>query len=225
MILRSRKEAKLISMAMSCEPLIISKNWCNVANVKAGDTSASFLFDLRNVLKNPGKQAELFANIAIVVVAVLLGVVLVKNYLLNNSGTPHKQLMPGTKVDLANVDWRNNGQTLLLVVQKGCHYCSESAAFYQELANKTGKPETAKLIALLPQDIDEGVAYLTSLGVSVGDVRKASPRSLGVEGTPTLLLVDSQGKVTDVWVGKLPPEKEAEVLDKAGIPKGLKGAT
>jgi hypothetical protein len=177
------------------------------------------------ILKNPGKQVELFANIASVVVAVLLGVVLVKNYLLNNAGTPHKQIMPGTKVDLPNVDWRSNGQTLLLVVQKGCHYCSESAAFYRELANKTGKPETAKLIALLPQDIDEGVAYLTSLGVSVGDVRKASPRSLGVEGTPSLLLVDSQGKVTDVWVGKLPPEKEAEVLDKAGISKGPKGAT
>jgi hypothetical protein len=33
-----------------------------------------------------------------------------------------------------------------------------------------------------------------------------------VSGTPTVLFVDQQAKVTDVWRGKLPPEKEAEVL-------------
>ena len=33
-----------------------------------------------------------------------------------------------------------------------------------------------------------------------------------VPGTPTLLLVDDQGKVLDVWVGKLDESREKQVL-------------
>jgi hypothetical protein len=33
-----------------------------------------------------------------------------------------------------------------------------------------------------------------------------------VPGTPTLLLVDNQGKVLDVWVGKLDESRQREVL-------------
>jgi hypothetical protein len=38
------------------------------------------------------------------------------------------------------------------------------------------------------------------------------PASLGVRGTPTLLLVNNTGKIADFWVGKLSPDKEAEGL-------------
>jgi hypothetical protein len=35
-----------------------------------------------------------------------------------------------------------------------------------------------------------------------------------VRGTPTLILVDGDGKVADAWVGALPPEKENEVISR-----------
>jgi hypothetical protein len=41
----------------------------------------------------------------------------------------------------------------------------------------------------------------------------ASPVALGVTGTPTLIMLN-RGTVSDVWVGTLPPEREAEVLSK-----------
>jgi hypothetical protein len=37
--------------------------------------------------------------------------------------------------------------------------------------------------------------------------------SLGTSGTPTLFLLDAHGIVKKVWVGKLSPDREAEVLD------------
>lgn len=60
-----------------------------------------------------------------------------------------------------------------------------------------------KLLALLPQSVMEGKQYLEKLGVPVDDLRQVQLQSIGVTGTPTLLLVDSTGTVVDVWAGKL----------------------
>lgn len=39
-----------------------------------------------------------------------------------------------------------------------------------------------------------------------------SLNKLGVQGTPTLLLLDDSGTVLQTWVGKLTPEREQAVL-------------
>ena len=37
--------------------------------------------------------------------------------------------------------------------------------------------------------------------------------TIKVSGTPTLLLVDNNGKVLDVWVGMLPEDRQQEVFE------------
>ncbi|HEY6328194.1 MAG TPA: hypothetical protein VI756_02575, partial [Blastocatellia bacterium] len=100
----------------------------------------------------------------------------------------------------------------ILAVAEGCHFCSESADFYKRIAKAVAGSET-HLVVVLPQEVSEGRRYLSGLGVDVADVRKASLDSLGVAGTPTLILVDNSGLVKKVWVGKLSPEGEADVLN------------
>jgi hypothetical protein len=51
--------------------------------------------------------------------------------------------------------------------------------------------------------------FLSHLGVHL---KQLQPTSIGVDGTPTLLLINKDGIVTDSWRGKLPPEKEREVI-------------
>jgi hypothetical protein len=48
--------------------------------------------------------------------------------------------------------------------------------------------------------------------VLVDDIRQAQVNSIGVTGTPTLLLVDEKGTVADAWQGKLQPDQETAVL-------------
>ena len=72
----------------------------------------------------------------------------------------------------------------------------------------------AQLVALLPQTVGEGRAYLEQLGVFVADVKQISLAKLGLSGTPTLILVDGNGIVTEVWVGALAPSKENEVIHR-----------
>jgi hypothetical protein len=58
------------------------------------------------------------------------------------------------------------------------------------------------------------VQYLSTLDLSVDEVRQSPLDALGVRGTPTLMFVNSGGVVTHVWIGKLPPAKEDEVLNR-----------
>jgi hypothetical protein len=99
-------------------------------------------------------------------------------------------------------------------LQAGCHFCSESAPFYQRLARETAQKSGVHLVAVLPQDVAEGSKYLNSLGVPIEDVRQAQLDALGVSGTPTLILIDGKGVVMKSWVGKLSGDREAEVLDQ-----------
>jgi hypothetical protein len=78
------------------------------------------------------KKVELLANIAIIIVAILLGVVLVNRYLLPASPEPNAaqaavQIKPGMKLSFPDVNWEKSRKTLLLVLSTNCKYCTASA--------------------------------------------------------------------------------------------------
>lgn len=160
------------------------------------------------------KRIELLANVAIILVALLIGSVFVKKYFFDTRSQQPVKITAGTKVPLQDVDWTKNGQTLLLVLQKGCHFCAESAPFYQGLTREMESSKSTKLIAVLPQEVNESQQYLADLKVPISEVKKINPNFLGVSGTPTLILVNNAGEVIDSWTGKLSPDKEIEVLKK-----------
>jgi thioredoxin-related protein len=159
----------------------------------------------------------LLANIAIIVVALVLTGALVKRYLLPGepaAAPPAAQIQPGTQIPLSDVDWAKSDQTLLLVLSDTCHFCTDSAGFYQRIVQEKSARGGPRLVAVLPQDVEKGKAYLGKLAVSVDEVKQSSLAAVGVRGTPTLILVDRAGKVISSWVGQLPAEQEAEVLGR-----------
>jgi hypothetical protein len=162
----------------------------------------------------PYKKIELLANVAIIVVALMLGVVLVRRYFAPAAPREAGPAAPvGAKLQLPGVEWAKNNQTVVLALQEGCHFCSNSAPFYQRLAAEAAR-RNVPVVAVLPQTVEVGRRYLDGLHVPLGDVRQATLASLGVQATPTLMLVDADGKVTEGWVGQLPPASESEVLGK-----------
>ncbi len=159
-------------------------------------------------------RLENLANLATILVSLLLSAVLIKVFLLPQSGT-----VPGPtqaragmniKQSLPGVDWAKNKRTLVLALSTQCHFCTESAPFYQSVQKERAKD--LKLVAVLPQAVDEGRKYLEGQGVQVDDVKQAPLNAIGVIGTPTLLLVDGKGTVAQVWEGKLQADQEGGVL-------------
>ncbi len=170
-------------------------------------------------MKNVARTIETIANLAIIFIAILLGSVLVKSYLIPNSIVKEIATVPltqrviqrGDALNLSDINWQKNGKTLLLALSTTCHYCTESAPFYQRISREHGN---TRLIVLLPQEVREGEQYLKRLGVQVDEVRQISLGEIGVTGTPTLTLVDNRGEVVNSWAGQLQPDGENEVLNR-----------
>jgi hypothetical protein len=108
---------------------------------------------------------------------------------------------------------RNSRRTVVLALSTYCRYCTASADFYKRLQVLANERAIA-IVAVLPQPADEGKSYLERLGIPISVVKHASLDTLHVSATPTLMLVDSEGQITDSWVGRLPPSLEAEVISK-----------
>src|SRR4051812_14954155 len=103
-------------------------------------------------MKNIAKKIEVAANVAIIVAAVALTSVLAKRYFfapvlpLAAPSAAAANIPTGAKADFINVDWGKSDRTLLLVLQAGCHFCTESAPFYQRLARETAQKSGVHLV-------------------------------------------------------------------------------
>jgi hypothetical protein len=182
------------------------------------------------MLNNLISKLQLLANLATIAIAILLGIAVgqlhslakpVKNAQQVRSAAPQTRpgaslpfepLHAGTRVPLPGIDWAKNERTLLIALSEGCRYCTASAPFYQRLTKEVSVARKIGVVAVFPQSVLEARNYLSTLGVSVADVRQISLDELGVIGTPTLILVNKEGVVTKSWRGQLPPNKEEEVL-------------
>ncbi len=169
-------------------------------------------------MNNLFKRVHIIANIAIIAVSILLGYVIIKYFILNppNSNRSVRQsnasIKVGTKLSLPEVDWQKNGRTVLLFLSPTCHYCSESGPFYSKLSEVLLTQKSASLVALFPKDVNEGPSYLHNLGVSVNEVKQVAFDTLGVKGTPTIIIADKGGEVVGVWFGKLSSAEEEGIL-------------
>ena len=154
---------------------------------------------------------EVSANLGIVIVALII----VGNFVASKWRTKRDAdtIKTGSQVSLSGVKW-DDGSTLVLALQRGCRYCDESAPFYRRLWQQRSGTEP-RMIAVVPGDKAEVGKYLEDLGVVVDGIVNASLADIHVSATPTLVLVDRSGRVSNVWVGKLDSNRENEVIQRA----------
>ena len=153
---------------------------------------------------------EVSANLGIVIVALIV----IGNFVASKWRTTRVEtLTTGSKVSLSGVKWED-GTTLVLALQKGCRFCDESAPFYRRLWQQRSSSEP-RIIAVVPGNKAEVSKYLGELGVAVDGIVNASLADIHVSATPTLVLVDRSGRVSNVWVGKLDTNRENEVIERA----------
>lgn len=166
-------------------------------------------------------KVELTANISVIVSAVLFCFVLFSNYILpSHTGEKHQVTgrAEGTTLKLDGVNWQDHKQSLVMAISTHCSYCIRSIPFYQRLSNEAAAHHlNATLIAALPDNLTSSKSFLSSHQIHVDEISQAQLSDLGVDGTPTLLLVDNRGKVKHEWVGLLNPDAERQVISQIGM--------
>jgi thioredoxin-related protein len=167
------------------------------------------------------KHIEKIANLAIVVAVIVFLIAVARGNLLQRSKTlpgpvpTASAAQVGSMVSLPGVRFSAQHDSLLLGISTTCHFCKDSLPFYKQLAAQLqGKVD---IIAVLPQAQPEAESFIKEAGLNGVRVVSADLSNIGVHGTPTLLLVDTKGKVKATWVGKLDTAHQQQAIS-ATIP-------
>lgn len=126
----------------------------------------------------------------------------------------------GTEFRLAGVQWGQSPRTVILALSPTCPACKMSSGFYRALID-SARPEDFRVIAVSQVSADALRPYVVELGIEKSkDLYQAALRPLGVRLTPTLVIVDSHGKVESAWAGRLSGSQEREVFAalRTGLP-------
>ncbi len=158
-------------------------------------------------------KVEVAANVAVILLAVVIGSVFLKDRF-GISGQDLNEVKAGDQLPgLPAYKWNAHERTLVLALRSGCHFCEASMPFYRKLAQLEQSNQIGvHLIAVFPDDpaAVHKVVEIQQLTLEVLPLFELG--QVKVQATPTLMLVDEQGRVSKVWMGQLPAAEEAEVI-------------
>jgi hypothetical protein len=167
-------------------------------------------------------------NVVVILFAIVAIGVLVKNYFAPPNARTNVAYKKGSVFpEIAGVDYKQTPRTLILALNVDCRYCTRSVPFYNSLA--ASKQENGIQVNIIAAFINKDVALVKSYAdekqLSLPAVAGVDFDKLGIHSTPTLILVDSAGKVLDSWSGELQPDGEREVFAALGLPYKLKAGS
>jgi hypothetical protein len=105
-------------------------------------------------------RIEFVANVVVILLAVVIGIVFIKDRFAPSS-TESTEVKAGDKLaKIEGWDWSGHDQTLILVLKKGCHFCEDSAPFYQRLVAQQKQSGTrAAIVAVFPDAADAATLF------------------------------------------------------------------
>lgn len=107
-------------------------------------------------------------------------------------------------------DWYSSSEyTLVVFARASCGACQTAKPFLKQLVADLGS-RSAVVLGTTGKEPKEELGYGQSLGLADASV-KVVPAGLRVRATPTLVLVDREGKVLASWEGVGPDKQQAEI--------------
>ncbi|MBZ5566210.1 MAG: hypothetical protein LAN64_00010 [Acidobacteriia bacterium] len=155
------------------------------------------------------RRLEVAANILLIIVTIMVGFTLVVNYRARRPVS--RPSLTGRELPIHDIAWSDYSRTLVLILRKECRFCRESSPFYRRLVLQA-HARHVRVIAILPDSPADARLYLAGEEIAVDCIVQLRANDVRVAGTPTLLTVNRQGVVEKEWVGKVPSEKEEEVI-------------
>ena len=80
-------------------------------------------------------------------------------------------------------------------------------------AQKSSRSKT-RVVPIFPNSNKAVSDYLQQNHLDWAPLREIDFDSLGVSGTPTMILLNANGTIENIWVGKIPEDQEAKLIDE-----------
>ena len=171
---------------------------------------------------------DVTTNIVVVVFALVAIGVLVKNYFAPSGAKTSVALTKGSLLgEIPGLDYKQAPRTLILGLNVDCRFCSKSIPLYNSLAEakRENSGQFNLVAAFINKDPELVKSYVDQKGLSVQAIPGVDLDKLGVHMTPTLILVDSAGKVLDSWRGELQPDSERDLFAALSLPYKSRGGS
>lgn len=165
---------------------------------------------------NVTRTVEWTLNGASIVLVVFLAGSLAVRHFSKAVTAPDSLLKLGTVISVPDVDWREAKHTLVLALSTTCEFCSESAPFYRALLQRADEGQW-RAVVVMPQSVAAATAYMRAHGYLISAVRQVDLSALHISGTPSLLMVGSDGRLQQQWIGRLSAAEEADVARHLGV--------
>ena len=118
-------------------------------------------------------------------------------------------------LNVPGVVWSAGPQNVVLVLSTTCVACEESVPFYRTLSSYLADQPSKRLIVLGYEDAPVMRRWLESNDVLADQILQFRDLlDLGLSLTPTFLMVDASGSVTDVFLGRLTETDEGLVMNR-----------
>jgi hypothetical protein len=112
-------------------------------------------------------KIEAAANVVVIVIAVVVGSVFLKDRFSTTAPEPDAVKVGDKLTNLDGWDWTAHDQTLVLGLRKGCHFCEDSAPFYQRLTTQQQGGSTSTILAAFPETADAVKEVVQSGGLRI----------------------------------------------------------
>jgi hypothetical protein len=158
-------------------------------------------------------RLEIVTNVIVLAVTLLVGARFIESTFFPRELT----LKAGQKIpEISGYSWSKT-PTLVLALKKGCHFCEESMPFYRRLlAMQQAGQLNARLVALFPDGSTDVTEVMESQKLAIPAFPAIRLDTFRVSGTPTLILVDQNGRVVKPWVGRQDVAGENDVIRTIG---------
>lgn len=126
----------------------------------------------------------------------------------------------GGDLALPGVTWDAARRHVLLSISPTCPACNDSISLYRNVSERVAYDSNVRLMVLASDPPETVQKWLDSSGVKAHRILQvANVSRLGFLLKPTILILDSNGTVTDVLIGKLPPAIEEDLLSRLDQPE------
>lgn len=115
---------------------------------------------------------------------------------------------------LDGYDFSQSTKTLVIVMNTGCEFCVDSIRFYNDIADRCKSTDhEIDVRAVFPDSVGDAQRFAKQHQLKVDLIPHVDPAVLKISAIPTVVLVDSNGRILNFWIGQLSPHDEEEIIN------------
>jgi hypothetical protein len=115
---------------------------------------------------------------------------------------------------IPGIDYGKSSQTLVIALSSRCDHCDESIPFFKRLMEANiGRSDSTSIVAVFPEKAEEVWSYITQQELNINTIPGINYKALNIPGTPGAVLISSEGKILNFWIGTPSKDAEKEIME------------